>query len=240
MTGLSRGASELLQRLTPRQVVTDKRLSMAARCLIVYLSTAECTTVEAMASDLGLTARRVFQLRAEIRALYPEENFSVPEVHAEIPCVAVKEISGSPYKERAPAPVSHQNERSKNLSDDDKTPEVVFRERIAARHPGTDVEHCLRSVKRYLGSIELCEFLAYDEKRTMSPHLLRNPTGHYVALAKAVARQDRDRLLIAVLTPRKPMEVERCSCRGGRLEEGYCGCSMGKDLERVEKRARQA
>lgn len=225
--------------LTPAQVVSDQRLSISARCLLVHFITVGFSSATESARVLGFNVRHIWNLRAEIRAAYPALQDSVPEIHTAIQCSVPAPQCTVAYKERARAPVSHQNERTKNLSDDEKSPEVVLRERIAARHPGTDVEHCLRSVKRYLGSIELHEFLAYDEKRTMSPHLLRNPTGHYVALAKSIARQDRDKLLIATLTPRKPMEVARCACgQSGRTAEGYCGCTMGKDLERVERRAK--
>lgn len=275
--------------MTPAEAVSDTRLSVAARCLLVHFITVGFSSATVAAKILGFKVRHVWTLRAEIRTAYPALQDTVPEVHTAPQDRPPALQCSTAYKERAHACVSHQNERDSKSSDDEKTqsqdsaarryakperrahlevsggeprcgpsgkpmanpdngrirhsdlgtelsPEREFRRRVAARHPGIDVEHCLRSVKRYLGPIELSEFLAYDEKRTMSPHLLRNPTGHYVVLAKAIARQDRDKLLIAALTPRKPMEVERCSCRGGRLAEGYCGCSMGKDLERVERR----
>jgi hypothetical protein len=227
--------------MTTRQALVDRRLSIAARCLLAYLIDGAAPATRA-ASDLGISERQVWRLRREIRELYPD-------AHVTASTVTLTPASGSLYKERAPAPVSHQNEKTKNLSDDEKnsgtqpkptpeTPEAQFRSRIARRHPGTDVEHCLRSVKRYLGSIELSEFLAYDEQRTMSPHLLRNPTGHYVELSKSLAKGARDRLLLLGLETviRKPMEVARCICAGGRTAAGYCGCSMGRDLARVEGR----
>src|ERR1039457_4684055 len=101
--------------MTLRQVVTDRRLSIAARCLLAYLINGAASATRT-AADLGISERQVWRLRREIRSLYPDVHVTGPP---DMDVTALTPVSGSPYKERAAAPVSHQTEKTEKTSNSD-------------------------------------------------------------------------------------------------------------------------
>jgi hypothetical protein len=158
-------------------------------------------------------------------------------------------------------------QKEKHLDDDETklqppaqplTPEEQFRQILRERHGAQfNADRCAQNVKRQLAKsmigLSMANFLSYDAERTTAPQKLTNPNGHYVALAKELVeaappagpflQQLIDRA--AANAPPEPERDERGRCKlcsgPGRLADGaFCTCAIGRDLERLERRAAQA
>ena len=129
-------------------------------------------------------------------------------------------------------------------------PEMEFRARIAERH-GTvlDADDVLRDVRCALDGVPLTEFLEADLKATTAPRSLRNPHGHYRALAHKVGRRKETAALEGVAeTLRQGQEFLKqgapglfkppCACNDGKLPGGgYCNCKTGGLRRQLDARA---
>jgi hypothetical protein len=222
--------------------------------LALVVATGASFTRAAVAAHLGLTARHSRRVLAEIASTYPDisvlsDGTKMSQEDKDVPPAWDKNVR-SPYKERARAPAvsHHQKENEKRVenfnskvkslvSDDEKSPEAEFLQRVRSRHPEIDAENLLRKLRKPMGAFTLTEFLAYDKTRTMSPQKITNPAGYYISLAKDINQNARADFLKRHPHARAVGERPRCAlCVGGMVGMDYCTCQLGCDLKRVQRR----
>ena len=138
------------------------------------------------------------------------------------------------------------------------SPEREFRQRLVERHGSHfDTDHCIRSVELQLqkcGGLSFTDFVAFDLARTTAANGLRNPVGHYVALAKKLRRETLRAAADAVYEPlhraagAAAPEPERdsrglcvkCGGPGVLAGGGFCdACPIGRDLTLSARRKRK-
>ncbi len=162
-------------------------------------------------------------------------------------------LQGNPRLRRAEAPDAPTLKAQSILSscDDDGEPEAT--ESIAYTTPKEELQHIYRTktgseisrdlLNRISESCELRGVTLASYMEALRPHVpnaWRNPGGFLTDFARKIHLKSPANRLIPELAPvaLTIKETPRCDeCRGtGRHGEGYCGCQLGRELERKERK----